>query len=321
MPAVFTQSTLGQEQEDKGIVVACSLPDFVPIVLEVVGERGEAFSVLPPGMDPHSFVLTSDDLNSLKNADIIVLANSKFLNFESKIRENFPNKTYVDFDDYKSHGLKLLSFPGCNNCVHGYWLYLDNAIAIARAVCDAVVNIDANYENYYCQNCDRFVNDILRTKGDIEKIADECGIAGDEVVTAVPGVNYVVENSCMIVGNTIVMEGGATPSAGRIAEIEDGLKSGKYRAIICPDINIKVCDIAMQVSEDTGAPVIRVRFLSNESTDYISMSYYNAAMLASLGTVYKGSECSLYLYSTIALTIVAIAELAILIMCRRVRRI
>lgn len=111
--------------------IVVTIPDFKPIAEAIAGDDFEVVSLIPPGSDPHSFTLSVEDVEKLGSADVIVLANSNFFDFEAKIAEEFGN--VVDFDDYNA---TLLDFPGYPSNPHGYWMLPENAIRIAKAIKD-----------------------------------------------------------------------------------------------------------------------------------------------------------------------------------------
>lgn len=296
--------------EEPHIKVAVTIPDMAIIVREIGGARVEVKSVMPPGADPHSFSLTPQDREVLEEADLIVLANSELLHVEESIKENYAGKEILDFPDY---GATLLDFPSCSDCPHGYWLYFDNILAIAKAVRDELVMMDPEGSAFYASNYDDLLSRVERAKADILETSRELGLYGKSVVTAVPGVNYIVLNAGMKVGATLLKEGTGFISGEELAGIERGLEEGRYIGVVCPESmkEAKPGELSEQISKDTGSPVAYVRFIvSDDVADPVSLQYYNMASLKGLliAPSTRGFSTPLVLTLIITLALLAAGE-------------
>ncbi|GEM_PF-505867 len=301
----------------EGLVVVSTLPDIAGIVREICGGGVDIETVLPPGADPHGFSVTTETLESLRDADLIVYAYSSFLSFEQDIKDNFPDTPGLDFPDYEKKGASLDSFPGFEFCQHGYWLKLDNALAIGRAVAEKMGEIDPANATYYKTRAEAFAENVDHAKKALHDITAENNLLGKKVVTAVPGVNYVVENMGMEVGATLVSEESGFASGKQLMDVEKKLSDGEYVGIVCP-LSMregKAGEISEQVAKDTGARVVYVRFLAGENVDgFFSQVYFNAAQMALLSEEngVGGGENTYALIALGAVSAVALAEGAVI---------
>ncbi|AEA47261.1 metal ABC transporter substrate-binding protein [Archaeoglobus veneficus] len=293
------------------IEVVCSVPDLTPIVKAVGGEIVNVTSVMPPGSDPHAFSISMETMERLGNADLIVLANSKLLHFEEKIKENYGEKC-IDFEDYAAFGAKLDSFPGYDENPHGYWLKFENGVAIARAVEAKLSSILPEYAWYFEGNLEEFEKEVAEAKRIIRSAAAEQGIEGKACVAAVPGVCYIIQNSGMEVDAVLLAEGLGFVSGKDLAEIVEKLKSSEYVCIVVPEFmkNSKAGEIARQISADTGKPVIYVKFVMvGEDDSYTGLQYFNALRFSGLSYT-KAEKSSGYTFITaVAACAVALAVL------------
>jgi len=273
-------SSGGGGEEKENVVVSVS--DFIPLVKAVGGSFVEVNSILPPGSDPHSFYITQDTVKQIENADVIVLANSRLLSYEANIKENYPEKRYLDFDDYN---VTLDSFPGYGANPHGYWLKFENALAIAEKIRDGLSELRPSEREYFNSSFARLELEVTGAREDIRRISEERGIYGMKVVAAVPGVCYVVQNAGMEVGAVLMAEGSGFASGKEIGNIEDKLKNGGYGGIVVPEFmkGAKAGEIANQIAGDTGAEVVYVKFSMAGSDDsYVNDCYHNAMELSTL---------------------------------------
>ncbi len=183
---IFAVLTLFLLSTAEASTIVVTVPDFEPIVEAVAGDDFEVYSLLPPGSDPHAFSLTVEDIEKLRNSNLIVLANSKLLDFEAKIAREFPNT--LDFGNYNP---KLYSFPGFENNPHGYWMLPENAIGIAKAVKNRLSEMYPEKKAQFEENFRVFVERVEEAEKEARRIAE--GETGKKYVAMVPGVCYIAE--------------------------------------------------------------------------------------------------------------------------------
>jgi len=303
----------GVKAEDK-VKVAVSISDFASILKEIGGNEVEIHYILPPYTDPHSFSLTREKIEEIKRADLVILANSELLSYEKKIKELYASN-YVDFPDYEKNGAKLLSFGDYNKNPHGYWLYAENAIAIAKTIAIKLQEITG--KDIYME---RFVEFKRRVMNEVNCTVNESivsGIYGKKVIAAVPGVCYIPANYGIWVDEVIASEGSATIGAREVEKIERKLKEGEYDGIIIPDFmkNSKVGEIASIIAHDTGSRIIYVKFVSNES--YESVFLHNFIQFIQPVEIQESKYSNELIIMCIALSIFAIFEGGIIYVMRR----
>jgi len=88
-----------------GLVVVVTLPSLVGDVERIASNCGDiVVSIIPPGVDIHEYQLTTENVNLLKRADLIVSTGHTY--FEHKIRE------LVESGELKAKLLDILELPG-----------------------------------------------------------------------------------------------------------------------------------------------------------------------------------------------------------------
>ncbi len=264
--------------------IIVTIPDFKPIVKAVVGDKDNVVSLLPPGSDPHEFSLSGKDLEMLKNAKLIVLADSNLFGFEKKISENFKNT--IDFSDYN---VKLEDFPGYKENPHGYWLKPENALAIANAVKLRLEKIYPQYKDYFERNYEIFAERVKNAEKEAKKIAGD--LKGKKFVAMVPGVCYIASSLDIKVAYVLMTEGSGFVSGKELREIKDELKRGEIEGILVPEFmkGTKGGEIAETLSKETGCRIAWVKFSSGD-VSYDTMLISNAARIAYSSHACKGSD-------------------------------
>ncbi len=262
------------------LTVMVSMPDFIPIVKAIGGEKIEIKEIMPPGSDPHGFSLTQDILESLEEAELIVLANSELLHYEESVIENYPDKIYTDFIDYEDKGVSLSDFPDYEQSPHGYWFQIENGRAIAKAIADELSSIDKGNADYYSSNRAQFLREMDNLEDSILKYSKDADIYGAKVVASIPGVCYIIENMGLEVSSILLSEGSANVDSKKRAEVVDNIRNGEYIGIVVPESmkEAKAGEISRQILEDAGgASIIYVDFATaSEEDTYPGLQYSNA---------------------------------------------
>jgi len=259
--------------------VAVSLPDLVPIVQAVGGDMVQPYSIAPPGGDPHSFSPAAVDIRRLKQASLVVYANSSFLAFEARLSDASEGIPSVDWPDHRRHGARLASHPGMDPNPHGFWLDHRNAKAIAAAVAEALGSIGLPSDTVTA-DLRRFIADVDSAHADGLVLAERAGIAGDTFLLAVPGVAYAVENVGAVAGESLLHEGAGFVSGAALSRIVRKLESGSAGRIVCPVsmMNAKPGLVSRQLADETGSRVVYVQFVSGGDS-YLAQARYNAEAL------------------------------------------
>ena len=285
--AVSAQQNAPAQQTER-LRVAVTLSDIEPIVKAVGGDLVTTVSVLPSGADPHSFSPSATVMTQLQEAALIVYANPDLLDFERRLQENVPDIPAVTWQDYVNNGAALSDFPGQPQNAHGFWLDHGNARSIAQAVGTALVARGLPEETIR-NGVAQFLAELDVSHNAGLRMIREAGIAGDTVVAAVPGVAYVVKNLGLHTGALLLREGAGFAGAAELNTIAGGLRSGQYKAVVCPASmrEAKPGQVSRQLAEDTGSRVVYVRFLQTVEgeSSYLAQSYSNAASLSRCAAV------------------------------------
>ena len=307
------------------IKVVCTLEAYAGIVKLIGGDFVEVDYILPEGASPHEYSLTPEDREKVSNADIIVLVNSEFLELERRLRELFPSKTFVDFDDYNRYNLTILPAPGIEKNYHGYWLYPDNAVAIAHAIHDYLANMAPEYKDFFKRNLEKFIDDIEALKERMRNVAVEKDILNKGVLLAVPAVAYIAYSFGMVPKASILKAPGSLVSGSEIDYIERQIKNGDISIGLCPESfrDLKPGQVMDEIRRDTGLPIVYVRVFSlGGLKDYRSLLVYNIAVINSISfedsDENSWSRLAIYLLiGFIFLAVVAVVESIIIFNFRK----
>ena len=181
---------------EKPLVVA-SITPLASIVEEAFGDSVDVVYLIPPGIDPHEYQLTAQQVEMLGKADVIVTTGGHLPAEQRMVelqKEGAIRGKVLLIENYQKFGFRYMREHWYNekNNPHGIWLDPYNAIAIAAAVEDSLAErypYDANlYE-------DRFEKFRLK----VESIAEAYRRAVSEIsreskaVIQMPPDQYAVE--------------------------------------------------------------------------------------------------------------------------------
>ncbi|WP_461867019.1 metal ABC transporter solute-binding protein, Zn/Mn family [Thermococcus sp.] len=155
--------------EEKPVVVT-SITPLASIVREAFGDSVDVVYLIPLGIDPHEYQLTAQQVEMLGKADVIVTTGGHLPAEQRMVelqKEGLIRGKVLLIEDYKKFGFRYMKEHWYNekNNPHGIWLDPYNAIAIAEAVKDALIEQYPANANIYGAEFEKF-----RIK--VESIAD-----------------------------------------------------------------------------------------------------------------------------------------------------
>lgn len=146
-------SCVGPAQSDRLVVLATVLPQ-ADMVRQIGGDNVEVIVMVPPGQDPHTYLLDMSQMVKVSQAKAYFILGSG-LDFErtslGKIKEQ--NEKMPIFDT--SEGIEIEG-----NDPH-IWLSVTNAMAMVQNICQGLKEIDHANAGYYQENCDRYLDELV----------------------------------------------------------------------------------------------------------------------------------------------------------------
>jgi ABC-type Zn uptake system ZnuABC Zn-binding protein ZnuA len=219
----------------------------------VAGDAVEVHTLIAPGVDPHEYDATTDDLKRL-SASKLVLRNGLGLdNFLDKAIENSGAGTVVTVTD--GIELRYPDGPGHDPDPHVWQDPLNDKVMvdnIVRALSDAFPEQAATFR----ANGDAYKAKLDTTDAQIRGLIDAIPPANRKMVTDHDAFGYFIDRygltyiGAVIPGSTTQGE----PSSKQVAELEDTIRREGVEAIFAESsVDPKV---TRQVSADTGARIV-----------------------------------------------------------------
>jgi len=273
------------------VLVAVTLEPLASIVYEIGGGLIEVEVLLPEGVEPHTFQLTRDVIETASRADLIV--HTGHMEWEKEL-VSMLNKSSVGLEDYIRFGLNLANIPGTNSVdLHGYWLDPLNAIAIARAITQKLIEIDPVNRDMYNLSLKRFVEKMYMLIDSLTTLSKSHNLYGKKVLLTFPSEVYLIRPlglkpaACIVKGPQIIISG------GELVKIREMLMRGDISFIVVSSVatRMKAVEYAEQLARETNTKIIYLRTFSLPNLyDYSSLIMYNVGLIIGSG---KSLECNI----------------------------
>ncbi|MBO3839800.1 MAG: zinc ABC transporter substrate-binding protein [Thermoproteota archaeon] len=322
---IFESSVFTQQVGGVRILVTMNILKL--LVSPIVGDRGEVVSIVPEGVEPHSFTLNPSVILAALNSDLIVITGH--MEWERELVERVAEEKGVSPDSISINLLELVKNNGTilkingEENVHGFWLLPDNAVLIAKSLEDMLSKIKPEYSEEFSSNYVSFTSRVSSLKGFFKRLSEKYG-SENSVVIGFYAEQYVVEALGLKVGAVLVGEEEIIRPYS-LSRIYEGLKSGEYACIVVSDTALLMSNVKntiKQISTDTGCSIAYISVVSTSGLEnYDSLMYYDAGQVYSaLLSSHKPVSTGLDIYFLTTITALLVITIETLIIVRRVKR-
>jgi len=242
------------------------------LVMRVGGDRVEAFSIVPPGADPHTYQPTPRDIQSLQGARLAVWNGLGLDETSAELvaEQGLPDLTVVVLSegmtplagDSHEHEAEAAQAAGED---HGHahaggnpHLWLDPAYAVryVERIRDALVEVDPAYVDMYRANAAAYVGEIndldAWAKAEIATIPAE----RRKLVTFHDAFPYFASHYGLELVGVVLKSPGREPSAQEVAALVTEMKTHQIPAVYAePQFNARILELA---ARDSGVQVKRL---------------------------------------------------------------
>jgi len=280
--AILAFNALGWAAAGGRPLVVVSIEPVACLVWEVGGPYVAVVSLVPEGVEFHSYILRPEDIKRAASADVVVVTGH--LGWEERLvealRERGSKAVVLDILHDLRDKLVLLKFPSSNETnLHGYWLHPANAIVIAEEIASILARVDPGHADYYAAAVER----LRRGVAGLLEEARRVGSAAFVITT--PPEQYVLEG----LGFRVV----ASLTTGELCDVTPGRLEEVRRALERWDARIAMSDLARmlpvyayveELSAETGRPVVELKTVGlTKLRSYVALMAYNLAAVATGG--------------------------------------
>ena len=281
---------VADQSDQSGIKVIAVESFLADIVQNVAGDRLVVETLMPAGLDPHSFEPTPRDVARISDSDILFANGAGFEEWLDDILENLPEDQIIV---EASAGLqsRTIDEGHSEDDGHGheidphFWLDPNLVVTYVENIRDGLIAVDPEGKDQYSVNAASYIQQLIELDEYIqEKIA---AIPAERrlIVTNHESFGYFADRYGFKVVGTIIhsVSSGSAPSAQQMAELVDQMQASGAIAIFMETGSNP--QLAEQLSTETGIKVVydlythSISEVGGNAPSYIDLMKYNVEQM------------------------------------------
>lgn len=226
-------SACGDETSSAGdrVSIVATTTQLADFTRNVVSDRAEVTQLLRPNVDPHDFEPTPSDATAIAEADLVV---ENGIGLDEWLGDLIDNAGVAPRRIVATDGLAVR--PGDEESPDGdphVWLDPRNAIAMVRAIADAMSAADPEGARVYRANANRYVAEIEGLDIDLQRQIGRIAAPDRTIVTDHDAFGYFTSRYGIRVAGTVIpsLATGAEPAAKDVDALIDTIRREKVRAV------------------------------------------------------------------------------------------
>ncbi len=256
------------------IPVVVTLPVFVSMAQAVGGSHVSVSSVVPPGVDPHSYQPTPSDVRKVAQAKAIFVNGAGLETWMNGLIESAGGSNAPVYTLSEGLNADVQTASGTETGNPHFWLDPTDAIHYVQRIQQGLSERDPAHAADYQANAGRYIAQIQDfdtwAKAEIDKIpADQ-----RKIVTFHDAFPYFGQHFGLTVVGVIEKSPGRDPSAKELADLVDQIKAEQVKAIFNePQFNPKLSN---SLAKEAGVKTLTLYSESPpDGEDYIEMMRQN----------------------------------------------
>lgn len=271
------------------------------IVQNIAGERIAVETLMPSGLDPHSFEPTPRDVAKISDSDLLFINGAGLEEWLEDIIETLPdNQLIIEAsaglesreETEEKHGSELeaeLDEEGDHAHEQNphFWLNPLLVIKYVENIRDGLIGIDPEGATEYTANAEEYIEQLKELDQYILERITEIPENRRQIVTNHESFGYFADRYGFTVVGTILKSAssGASPSAQQMAELVDQMRSTGATAIFMETGTNP--QLAEQLSNETGIKVVydlythSISEADGDAPNYIELMKYNVEQMVS----------------------------------------
>lgn len=250
------------EDKDK-IHVVTSIYPMYDFVSQIGGDKVSVYNLVPAGIEPHDFELSTGDIAIMEQADLFIYNGAGMEHFVDKMLNSLDNNQLIVLES--SRDVSLLNGENGESDPHT-WLSIENAMIQCEAICEFLCSADPQNETYYKENLDVYVEKLQKLKDKYDETLKD--YKGTTIVVAHEAFGYLCDEFSLVQEPIEGLSADSEPDAARMKEIVDLCKEQNIKVIYFEElVSPKVAKI---IADEIGASTMvlnPIEGLSEEQKD------------------------------------------------------
>lgn len=256
-------------QDDSKISIVTTIYPVYDFASNIAGEKAEIINLVPAGVEPHDFELSTGDMQLIEQADVFIYNGAGMEHFVDKTLTSVSNKDLIVVECAKDiellqaththlHEEDLHESESNDEDAHGAekmdphtWLSISNAILEAETIKNVLVDMDAANAEYYQNNFETY-KEQLQALQDLY-VSELSDLSKDTIVVAHEAFGYLCEEYGLKQEGIEGLTADSEPDSARMKEIIDYCKENEVKVIFFEElVSPKVAEtVAAEIGAET----------------------------------------------------------------------
>lgn len=297
-------STTPEPTIDKPVIVATLFP-FYDITKQLVSEKATVNLLLPPGVEPHSFEPTPQDIVQIQEADVFIYTGDIMEPWVKDIVANIPESVKVidaskgvnliqsqddhSHDDEHGHEDEKKENKTDSNLDPHFWLDFSNTIIATNTIFTAISELNIIDNTILEQNTNTINTSLTQLDTEYTNTLSKCS-SKNILQAGHRTFEYLAKKYNLGYITTEELSPNSDTSAQDIAKLVQEVKKNKAKAIFSEELIEP--RIANTISNETGVPVLQLNGAHNISSEQLKSGIsFIDIMKKNLENLSIGLEC------------------------------
>lgn len=240
--------------------IMVSIKPFYNITAQIMHNVAEPKLLLKGNSSPHDYHLKPEDARNIHSSDLIVWGGPQLESFIEKsvakkpnlnlaevtLLKILPTRHQVALDDHHDHSHSHTEHD--HNFDPHYWLDPDNAVVIANAIAEKLIEIDSKHQAIYKANLSAFEKRMNQKKSEWRQALQT--VQHNPYIVLHDAYQYFEDYYDLNAAGAIHVNPEVPPSVHRIQAIQMILKEQEVKCIFSePQFNTKVIELLVRNSD------------------------------------------------------------------------
>lgn len=280
-------------QDEEKLKIVTTIYPIQNFTEEIAGDKAEIINLVPAGMEPHDFELSTGDMQLIEEADVFIYNGAGMEHFVDKTISSISNKNLIIVEAASGVKLKEASHVHEEGEEHGEsheeerydphtWLSIENAVIEAELIKDTLCKADPDNTEYYNSHFEDYKTELLELAQRYEN--ELSGLSKNTIVVAHEAFGYLCDEYGLVQEAVEGLTADSEPDSARMKEIIDFCKENDIQVIFFEElVSPKVAEtIANEIGARTEVlnPIEgRTAKQEEQGMDYIGFMEQNLKVL------------------------------------------
>lgn len=272
---------LNEEQQQKEMIIATTFFPLFDFTRAIVGDNARVVSLIPNGVDPHTYEPSASDLRFLSEADLLVILGVGDGIEEQLLSVAEPEVLVV----HAAAGIPLLAAGDgerrdredrrANGGVDIHvWLSLRNAMAMTSNITEGLIAADIDRASEYQANLMAYAQELSELEEEIAGWLSSC--RQEIIVTTHDAYRYFAEEYGFQVVSIHGVEPDVEPSASRLVAIIESARASVVEYVFYEELlDQRIPQIIANEIGATLLPLYPLEYAQSTSDTYLSLMREN----------------------------------------------